>query len=79
MNYPCITFDQSDNNGVYLNEEALADYDFEKRIKSDDRAASMELIMQLQGYAIGSGMFAITYDYRAQSKEKNFQKSRLSV
>lgn len=56
--YPCITFDQSDNNEVYLNEEALADYDFEKRIKSDDRAASMELIMQLQGYAIGSGMLA---------------------
>ena len=56
--YPCITFDQSDNHGVYLNEEALADYDFEKRIKSDDRAASMELIMQLQGYAIGSGMLA---------------------
>lgn len=56
--YPCVTFDQSDDRDVYLSEEALADYDFEKRIKSDDRAASMELIMQLQGYAIGSGMLA---------------------
>ena len=56
--YPCVTFDQSDNHDVYLNEEALADHEFEKQVKSDDRAASLELIMQLQGYAIGSGMLA---------------------
>ena len=56
--YPCISFDQSDNSSFYLNEEAMADYDFEKLIKSDDRATTMELIAELGGYAVGSGMLA---------------------
>ncbi|MCR5775321.1 MAG: LysR family transcriptional regulator [Lachnospiraceae bacterium] len=56
--YPCIAFDQSDNSNFYLTEEAMADYDFVKLIKSDDRATTMELIAELHGYAIGSGMLA---------------------
>ena len=56
--YPCITFDQSDDSNYYLTEEALADYDFPKHIKSDDRATSMELISELRGYSIGSGMLS---------------------
>nr|MCR5587328.1 LysR family transcriptional regulator [Lachnospiraceae bacterium] len=54
--YPCISFDQSDDSNFYLTEEAMADYDFIKTIKSDDRATTMELIAELQGYSIGSGM-----------------------
>lgn len=56
--YPCVSFDQTDDSNFYLTEEAMADYDFEKLIKSDDRATSMELIANLHGYAIGSGMLA---------------------
>ena len=56
--YPCITFDQSDDSNFYLTEEAMADYDFQKMIKSDDRATTMELIADLQGYSIGSGMLS---------------------
>ncbi|MCR5640711.1 MAG: LysR family transcriptional regulator [Lachnospiraceae bacterium] len=56
--YPCITFDQSDDSNFYLPEEALADYDFPKLIKSDDRATTMEMIAQLHGYSIGSGMLS---------------------
>lgn len=56
--YPCISFDQSDNSSFYLSEEAMADYNFEKLIKSDDRATTMELIAELGGYAVGSGMLA---------------------
>ena len=56
--YPCVTFDQSDNSNLYLTEEALADYDFKKMIKSDDRATTMEIIATLHGYSIGSGMLA---------------------
>ena len=56
--YPCITFDQSDDSNIYLTEEALADYDFPKLIKSDDRATTMELIAELHGYSIGSGMLS---------------------
>ncbi|MCR5626091.1 MAG: LysR family transcriptional regulator [Lachnospiraceae bacterium] len=56
--YPCIAFDQSDNSNFYLTEEALADYDYRKLIKSDDRATTMELIAELHGYSIGSGMLS---------------------
>ena len=56
--YPCISFDQSDDSNFYLTEEAMADYDFKKLIKSDDRATTMELIATLHGYSIGSGMLS---------------------
>ena len=56
--YPCVSFDQSDDSRFYLSEEAMADYDFKKMVKSDDRATSMELIAELGGYAIGSGMLS---------------------
>ena len=56
--YPCISFDQSDDSHFYLTEEAMADYSFEKMIKSDDRATSMELIARLNGYSIGCGMLS---------------------
>lgn len=56
--YPCISFDQSDDSNFYLTEEAMADYSFRKMIKSDDRATSMEIIASLEGYSIGSGMLS---------------------
>ena len=36
----------------------MADYDFDKMIKSDDRATSMEIIAELSGYSVGSGMLS---------------------
>ena len=36
----------------------MADYDYDKMIKSDDRATTMELIATLGGYSIGSGMLS---------------------
>ena len=36
----------------------MGNYDFDKMVKSDDRATSMELIADLGGYSIGSGMLA---------------------
>ena len=56
--YPCVTFDQSDDSNFYLTEEAMADYDFHKMIRSDDRATTMELIAELGGYSVGSGMLS---------------------
>lgn len=55
---PCVSFDQSDDSNFYLTEEAMADHTFDKMIKSDDRATSMEIIAELGGYSIGSGMLA---------------------
>lgn len=56
--YPCVSFEQNSENDFYLNEEALANYPFKKLIKSDDRATSMQIIAELNGYSIGSGMLA---------------------
>lgn len=56
--YPCVSFDQSDDGNFYLTEEAMADYAFDKMIKSDDRATTMEIIAELDGYSIGSGMLS---------------------
>lgn len=56
--YPCVSFDQSDDTNFYLSEEAMADYDFNKIVKSDDRATTLEIICELHGYAIGSGMLS---------------------
>ena len=56
--YPCVLFDQTGDSNFYLTEEAMADYSFDKLIKSDDRATSMEIIAELGGYSIGSGMLS---------------------
>lgn len=53
--YPCVSFDQSSDNEFYLTEEALGDYDFDKLIKSSDRATTAELMTSLNGYSIGTG------------------------
>lgn len=53
--YPCVSFDQNSKNEFYLSEEALGDYDFDKLIRSSDRATSAELMTSLNGYSIGTG------------------------
>ena len=54
--YPCISFDQSSDSDFYLSEEALGDYEFDKLIKTNDRATSSEIMAKLNGYSIGTGI-----------------------
>lgn len=54
--YPCVSFDQSSDSDFYLSEEALGDYEFEKLIRSNDRATSAEILAKLDGYSIGTGI-----------------------
>ena len=56
--FPCVSFDQTGDGNVYLTEDAMADYSFDKMIKSDDRATTMEIIAELGGYSVGSGMLS---------------------
>ena len=56
QDYPCMVFDQGDNNSFYYREEALATYDYKKMISTNERATSMELILGLDGYAVGIDM-----------------------
>lgn len=54
--YPCVSFDQSSDSEFYLSEEALGDYEFDKLIKSNDRATTSEIMAELNGYSIGTGI-----------------------
>ncbi len=54
--FPCISFDQSNDREFYLSEEALGNYNFEKIIKTNDRATSAELLVKMNGYSIGTGI-----------------------
>lgn len=53
--FPCVSFDQSSESEFYLSEEALGDYHFKKVIKSNDRATSLELMVSLEAFCIGTG------------------------
>lgn len=56
QDYPCMVFDQGDNSSFYYKEEALATYDYKNVINTSERATSMELMIGLNGYAVGSGL-----------------------
>jgi len=56
VDYPCVSFDQSGESDFYLKEEALGDHEFDKLIKSTDRATTAELMSSLNGYSIGTGI-----------------------
>ena len=45
--YPCVSFDQSSDKDFYLSEEALGDREYEKLIRSNDRATSAEIMAKL--------------------------------
>lgn len=56
QDYPCMVFDQGDNTSFYYREEALATYDYKKIISTNERATSVELMLGLNGYAVGAAM-----------------------
>jgi DNA-binding transcriptional LysR family regulator len=56
--YPCVSFNQSSEGNFYITEEALSDHEYDKMIISDDRATTMEIIAELGGYSIGTGILS---------------------
>lgn len=54
--YPCLIFEQGDNTSLYFMEEAFSTYQYPRLIQSNDRATSMELLIGLNGYAVGTGL-----------------------
>ena len=67
--YPCVSFDQSSDSEFYLSEEALGDYEFDKLIKSNDRATSAEIMAQLNGYSIGTGIMTDSITFKDEFVE----------
>lgn len=53
--YPCMSFDQGQNNSFYFAEEMLSTYDYKRTIKVNDRATMLNLMVGLNGYTMCSG------------------------
>lgn len=56
--YPCLSFDQGDNNSFYFAEEVLSTYEYKKIIKGNDRATLLNLMVGLNGFTLCSGIIS---------------------
>ncbi|MEA5074562.1 MAG: LysR family transcriptional regulator [Eubacterium aggregans] len=53
--YPCLVFEQGQQNSFYLAEEMKSTTDHARTIKADDRATMLNLMVGLNGYTLCSG------------------------
>ncbi len=56
QDYPCLSFDQGNNNSFYFAEEVLSTYEYKQLIKANDRATILNLMVGLNGYTLCSGI-----------------------
>ena len=54
--YPCLSFEQGNNNSFYFAEEMMSTYKYRQLIKICDRATGLNLMKGLLGYTICSGV-----------------------
>jgi DNA-binding transcriptional LysR family regulator len=54
--YPCLSFEQGNNNSFYFAEEVLSTYQYKRLIKANDRATILNLMVGLNGYTLCSGI-----------------------
>lgn len=54
--YPCLSFDQGENNSFYFAEEVLSTYHYKRIIKGSDRATLLNLMVGMNGYTLCSGI-----------------------
>lgn len=54
--YPCLSFEQGENNSFYFAEEILSTYNYPKVIKACDRATMLNLMRGLNGYTLCCGI-----------------------
>ena len=56
--YPVLSFDQGKSGSLFLAEEQLSTYDYDKVIKGNDRATMLNLMVGLNGYTLCSGIIS---------------------
>ena len=54
--YPCLIFDQNENSSFYFYEEMISAYEYKNIIRTSDRATTIDLLQELNAYAVGIGM-----------------------
>ena len=56
FDYPCLSFEQGDNNSFYYAEEMFPTHKYNRVIKADDRATMLNLMTGMQGFTLCSGI-----------------------
>lgn len=54
--YPCLAFDQGDNNSFYFAEELFSTFDYKRIIHASDRATLLNLFVGMDGFTLCSGI-----------------------
>ena len=54
--YPCISFEQGQNNSFYFSEEMFTSFQFNQMIRVCDRATSLNLMVGLNAFTLCSGI-----------------------
>lgn len=75
--YPCLTFNQGEDNPIYLAEEPVSMFERKRTIKVNDRGTMLNLMVGLNGYTLcsgiiceelnGSGYKAVPYESREKT------------
>lgn len=77
--YPCLSFEQNGKNGYLFAEEILSENIYPRMIKATDRAAMGELMKELNGYTLCSGILCeemngsdyVVVPFREDSENQN--------
>ena len=56
FDYPCLSFEQGDNNSFYYAEEMFPIHKYNRVIKADDRATMLNLMTGMNGFTLCSGI-----------------------
>ena len=54
--YPCLAFEQGENNSFYFSEEILSTNEYPQIIRTNDRATMLNLMVGLNGYTLCPGI-----------------------
>ena len=55
--YPCLSFEQGEQNSFYFSEEVLSTRSVKKSIKVSDRAAQVNMMIGVNAYTLSTGVF----------------------
>lgn len=77
--YPCLSFEQGDESSFYFAEEILSTNEYERTIKTTDRATMLNLMVGLNGYTLCSGIISeelngsdyITVPFKSDDENNN--------
>ena len=54
--YPCLAFDQGENNSFYFAEELYSTFEYKRIIHTNDRATMLNLFIGMNGFTLCSGI-----------------------